>query len=130
MPDVHAGKGCTIGLTMTIKDKIVPGMVGVDIGCGMETVEIAETALDLPALDDAIRKNIPVAWDVRKEYHKLSDEIDLTELRSANQLQLENARHSIGTLGGGNHFIEVDWASDGRLFLIVHSIRHRSCFLS
>ena len=121
MPDVHAGKGCTIGTTMTIQDKIVPGMVGVDIGCGMETVELAESEIDFAKLDDLIRKEIPYGREVRDTLHALNAEIDLTQLRCADQVNLNRAMRSIGTLGGGNHFIEVDRSEDGRLFLIVHS---------
>ncbi|MDR1184583.1 MAG: RtcB family protein [Coriobacteriales bacterium] len=121
MPDVHAGKGCTIGTTMTIKDKIVPSMVGVDIGCGMETLRIAESKLDFGELDVAIRKAVPAGRNVREDYHALNDEIDLTELRCAKKVQLDRARHSIGTLGGGNHFIEVDRSDDGVLFIVIHS---------
>ena len=77
MPDVHAGKGCTIGTTMTIRDKIVPGMVGVDIGCGMETVHLAEKKIDFAALDALIRKEIPCGQNIRKEEHPLNDEINL-----------------------------------------------------
>ena len=121
MPDVHAGKGCTIGTTMTIRDKIVPGMVGVDIGCGMETVELAERGIDFGKLDALIRREIPYGREVRGTLHALNAEIDLTQLRCAGQVNLDRAMHSIGTLGGGNHFIEVDRAEDGRLFLVVHS---------
>lgn len=121
MPDVHAGKGCTIGTTMTIQDKIVPGMVGVDIGCGMETVELAESEIDFAKLDALIRKEIPYGREVRDTLHALNTEIDLTQLRCADQVNLNRAMRSIGTLGGGNHFIEVDRSEDGRLFLIVHS---------
>ena len=121
MPDVHAGKGCTIGTTMTIQDKIVPGMVGVDIGCGMETVELAEQEIDFDKLDALIRKEIPYGREVRDTLHALNTEIDLTQLRCADQVNLNRAMRSIGTLGGGNHFIEVDRSEDGRLFLIVHS---------
>ena len=121
MPDVHAGKGCTIGTTMTIHDKIVPGMVGVDIGCGMETVELAEHEIDFDKLDALIRKEIPYGREVRDTLHALNAEIDLTQLRCADQVNLNRAMRSIGTLGGGNHFIEVDRSEDGRLFLIVHS---------
>ena len=121
MPDVHAGKGCTIGTTMTIRDKIVPGMVGVDIGCGMETVELAEHEIDFDKLDALIRKEIPYGREVRDTLHALNTEIDLTQLRCADQVNLNRAMRSIGTLGGGNHFIEVDRSEDGRLFLIVHS---------
>lgn len=121
MPDVHAGKGCTIGTTMTIRDKIVPGMVGVDIGCGMETVELVDRELDFETLDLLIRREIPYGREVRDDIHGLNAELDLTQLRCASQVNLSRAMRSIGTLGGGNHFIEVDRAEDGRLFLVVHS---------
>lgn len=121
MPDVHAGMGCTIGTTMTIKDKIVPGMVGVDIGCGMETVEITEYDIDFDKLDALIRSEIPCGREIRDDFHPLNDGIDLPVLRCAESVNLNRARRSIGTLGGGNHFIEVDRASDGRLFLVIHS---------
>lgn len=121
MPDVHAGKGCTIGTTMTIQDKIVPGMVGVDIGCGMETVELAEREIDFAKLDALIREKIPYGREIRDISHPLNSEIDLTQLRCADQVNLDRAVHSIGSLGGGNHFIEVDQAGDGRLFLVIHS---------
>ena len=121
MPDVHAGMGCTIGTTMTITDKIVPGMVGVDIGCGMETVKIAEKEMDFRHLDRIIRKNIPSGRDIRKKAHRYADEIDLSELRCAEHVNLERAKKSIGTLGGGNHFIEVDENDEGDKFIVVHS---------
>lgn len=121
MPDVHAGKGCTIGTTMTIGNIVVPGMVGVDIGCGMETVELAERKLDFAKLDALIREQIPFGREVRTSHHPYNDEIDLSELRCAGQVNLSRARNSIGTLGGGNHFIEVDRSDGGRLFLVVHS---------
>lgn len=121
MPDVHAGMGCTIGTTMTITNKIVPGMVGVDIGCGMETAQIAEKGLDFARLDEIIRKYIPCGREVRKIPHKLNDQIDLSQLRCSPYVNLERARRSIGTLGGGNHFIEVDRGENGNLFLVVHS---------
>lgn len=121
MPDVHAGKGCTIGTTMTIQDKIVPGMVGVDIGCGMETVELAQREIDFEKLDALIRRGIPHGREVRDDFHPLNDEIDLGQLRCAEQVNLNRAMRSIGSLGGGNHFIEVDRSEDGRLFLVIHS---------
>jgi RNA-splicing ligase RtcB len=121
MPDVHAGMGCTIGTTMTVKDKVVPGMVGVDIGCGMETVRIGEKKIDFGKLDDLIRNEIPCGREIRETLHRLNDEIDLTSLRCSSGVQLERARRSIGTLGGGNHFIEVDRDEDGALYLVVHS---------
>jgi len=121
MPDVHAGKGCTIGTTMTIRDKIVPGMVGVDIGCGMETVRLAEKEIDFAALDALIRKEIPCGQNIRKEEHPLNEEINLSQLRCAPCVSIERAKRSIGTLGGGNHFIEVDRGENGDLYLVIHS---------
>lgn len=121
MPDVHAGKGCTIGTTMTITDKVVPNLVGVDIGCGMETVRLADGTLDFGELDQVIRQKIPAGFSIRQELHPYNEEIDLTMLCCAKRVNLGRARRSIGTLGGGNHFIEVDKGDDGALYLIVHS---------
>ncbi len=121
MPDVHAGMGCTIGTTMTITDKIVPGMVGVDIGCGMETTKLSVRDLDLDRLDRVIRQSIPSGFQVRTAPHALNREIDLAGLRCAPYVDLDRARRSIGTLGGGNHFIEVDRGEDGSLYLVIHS---------
>ncbi len=121
MPDVHAGMGCTIGTTMTITDKIVPGMVGVDIGCGMETVRVSEKEMDFAKLDGLIRSQIPCGREVRATPHDLNGEIDLTQLRCSPYVDLNRARKSIGTLGGGNHFIEVDRGENGSLYVVVHS---------
>ncbi|MEG0442171.1 MAG: RtcB family protein, partial [Oscillospiraceae bacterium] len=110
-----------IGTTMTITDKVVPGMVGVDIGCGMETVRVAEQEVDLDALDALIRSKIPCGREIRAAEHRLSREIDLTALRCAPYVNVMRARRSIGTLGGGNHFIEVDRGQDGALYVVVHS---------
>jgi len=121
MPDVHAGMGCTIGTTMTITDKIVPGMVGVDIGCGMETVRLDADEIDFAQLDLSIRKNIPSGFDVRNHPHKLADEIDLSKLCCIQHIDMHRAVHSIGTLGGGNHFIEIGKDENDALYLVVHS---------
>ena len=121
MPDVHAGMGCTIGTTMTITDKIVPGMVGVDIGCGMETVRISQTEIDFGKLDALIRDRIPCGREVRRNPHALNSQIELAQLRCAKYVNLERAALSIGTLGGGNHFIEVDRGENGNLYIVVHS---------
>jgi len=121
MPDVHAGKGCTIGTTMTIRDRVVPNMVGVDIGCGMETVRLEEKQIDFDRLDQIIRRHVPSGRDVRGDAHPFNREIDLGQLRAGGVLQLDRARRSIGTLGGGNHFIEVDRDGEGNLYLVVHS---------
>jgi len=121
MPDVHAGAGCTIGTTMTITDKVVPNLVGVDIGCGMETILISNKRLELQKLDKLIYENIPSGFEVRKKPHRYNEQIDLTGLRCLNAVKLDRAEKSIGTLGGGNHFIEVNKDEEGRLYVVVHS---------
>ncbi len=121
MPDIHAGAGCTIGTTMTIADKVVPNLVGVDIGCGMETVRIREGRLELQKLDKLIQEKIPSGFAIRDSAHPYLSQIDLTELCCARHVDLLRAERSIGTLGGGNHFLEVDRDDDGNLYLVVHS---------
>ena len=121
MPDVHAGKGCTIGTTMTIRDKAVPNVVGVDIGCGMETTRIREGRLELQKLDKLIYEKIPSGFSIRDKAHRYLNEIDLSELCCARHVDLLRAEKSIGTLGGGNHFIEVDKDDEGNLYIVVHS---------
>ena len=121
MPDVHAGKGCTIGTTMTVTDKIVPNVVGVDIGCGMLTVKLAEKRIDLPKLDNFIRQNIPHGRDVRKRTHRSHGRLNIYDLRCIKKIDIRRSRESLGTLGGGNHFIEVDRDDEGVLYLVVHS---------
>jgi len=118
MPDVHAGKGCTIGTTMTIRDKAVPNVVGVDIGCGMYTVKLNETEIDFVRLDEAAHY-IPSGmnvWEGRQEQFDLEVLRCYRELKDTRRLQ-----RSLGTLGGGNHFIEVDRATDGTLYLVIHT---------
>lgn len=118
MPDVHAGKGCTIGTTMTIVDKVVPNMVGVDIGCGMYTVNLGKVDIDLAQFDEAAH-SIPCGrnvWEGRLE------RFDLTELRCYRNLKdTKRLERSLGTLGGGNHFIEIDADEEGKKYLIIHS---------
>lgn len=121
MPDVHAGLGCTIGTTMTVTDKAAPSLVGVDIGCGMETVKLKEKDIDFDRLDQVIRGMIPVGFEVRETPHPLTKQIDLDELRCIAAVDRERVLLSLGTLGGGNHFIEVDRDEEGSLYLIVHS---------
>ena len=124
MPDVHAGAGCTIGTTMTIKDKIVPNLVGVDIGCGMETLMIhkdseAAVNFDPAKLDKVIRKNIPSGFDIRKFQHNFVEEVEWDKIKGT--YNKHRAKMSLGTLGGGNHFIEADKDEDGNLYIVVHS---------
>lgn len=118
MPDVHAGKGCTIGTTMTITDKIVPAMVGVDIGCGMYTVYLGKIDIDFEKLDEAAHY-IPCGrnvWEGRNERFDLTSLLCYRNLRDTKRLE-----RSLGTLGGGNHFIEVDVDEDGGKYLVIHS---------
>ena len=118
MPDVHAGKGCTIGTTMRVTDKIVPNIVGVDIGCGMYTINLGNEPIDMMQLDEACH-SIPCGFDV---WPGRREAFDLEQLRAYRQLnKTKHIQRSIGTLGGGNHFIEVDRASDGTYYLIIHS---------
>ncbi|MCR5092793.1 MAG: RtcB family protein [Lachnospiraceae bacterium] len=118
MPDVHAGKGCTIGTTMTIVDKACPNIVGVDIGCGMYTVKLDAKELDYEKIDEACHY-VPSGlntWEGRKEH------FDLTGLKCFRSLKdTKRLERSLGTLGGGNHFIEIDKASDGTFYLVIHS---------
>ena len=118
MPDVHAGKGCTVGTTMTITDKAVPNIVGVDIGCGMYTVKLQEAEIDFGKLDAAAHY-IPSGQNV---WESRAERFDLTSLRCFRELKdTKRLERSLGTLGGGNHFIEVDLASDGTAYLVIHS---------
>lgn len=118
MPDVHAGKGCTIGTTMTVTDKVVPNVVGVDIGCGMYTVNLGKADIDFEKLDAAAHyvpsgQNV---WEARQE------KFDLQQLRCYRSLKnSKRLEKSLGTLGGGNHFIEVDQAQDGTKYLVIHT---------
>ncbi|MBD5140381.1 MAG: RtcB family protein [Ruminococcus sp.] len=121
MPDAHAGAGCVIGTTMTITDKIVPNLVGVDIGCGMETVKIKGKHIELMQLDKLIYRAIPSGFDVRDTAHRYAEQIDLTELKCRHYVNLDRAEKSLGTLGGGNHFIEADKGGDGSVYIVVHS---------
>ncbi len=118
MPDAHAGTGCTVGTTMTVRDKACPNIVGVDIGCGMYTVRLNEQDIDLAAVDEAchfIPSGLNV-WETPVEAFCLTDLLCYPQL-----LEKERLACSLGTLGGGNHFIEIDRAADGAFYLIVHS---------
>ena len=117
MPDCHAGTGCTIGTTMEIKDKITPNLVGVDIGCGMLTVKLKETDINLQKLDAVINKFIPNGFNIHTEPKA---DFEFGKLLAKN-LNIDRAKLSIGSLGGGNHFIEVGKNSKGELFLVIHS---------
>lgn len=121
MPDTHAGAGCTIGTTMTIKDKIVPNLVGVDLGCGMFVSLLKDTGVDFEKLDNVIRKCVPSGFDIRETPHEYNRHIELEDLKCKEHVDIKRASLSIGTLGGGNHFIEMNEDENGKLYLVIHS---------
>ena len=121
MPDTHAGAGCTIGTTMTMKDKVVPNLVGVDIGCGMYCVKLKDKGIDFEKLDEVIKKYVPSGQNVRSAYHKNNSKINLQELKCKSNLNIDRAMKSLGSAGGGNHFIECNKDSKGGLYLVIHS---------
>lgn len=120
MPDVHAGKGCVIGFTADLGEKVIPNIVGVDIGCGMLCVSLGQTDIDFEKLDNVIRSYVPSGRDVHEgriiRFEELQELKCYRELRDTKRLE-----RSIGTLGGGNHFIEVDVAEDGYKYLVIHT---------
>ena len=121
MPDVHTGAGCTIGTTMTIRDKVVPNLVGVDIGCGMTVAYIDTYSIDYFKLDEFIRSYIPSGFSINKDPLDIASSIDLGELECGKHVEIDKAYRSIGSLGGGNHFIEIDKDTRGNYCLVVHS---------
>ena len=120
MPDVHAGKGCVIGFTADLGDKIIPNIVGVDIGCGMLCIDLGKIDLDLKKLDKIINENIPAGRNIREQklinFNKINDLYCLRELKETKKFN-----RAIGTLGGGNHFIEVDVDDEGNKYLVIHT---------
>ena len=121
MPDTHSGKNCVVGIAMTLKGRLCPAMVGVDIGCGMETTIFEESAVDLPKLDELVHSRIPCGSKVHHSPLATDGATDLSRLRCYPKINADRAYRSIGTLGGGNHFIELGRDDDGTLYLIVHS---------
>lgn len=121
MPDAHAGKGCVVGLTSTFKDKIIPNIVGVDIACGVEAYKIDKSEIDFEKLDTVIRENVPSGQSVRSLEQKMFN-VDLNRLRCIKHITNQaRIKLSVGTLGGGNHFIEVDQDIRGNYWLVIHS---------
>lgn len=123
MPDVHAGAGCVIGFTADLGDKVIPNIVGVDIGCGMLCAKLKKCDIDLDKLDKVIRQYVPSGREVHSasagrkvKFDKLQQLYCYRELKDTKRLE-----RSVGTLGGGNHFIEIDKDDDGYLYLVIHS---------
>lgn len=121
MPDIHAGDGCTVGTTLTITEQVPPSLVGSDIGCGMLTIKLNDKHLSLPALDHLIRERIPFGGQLRKTQHPLLERSRLEELYCRKAINISRCGRSLGTLGGGNHFIEVECDHAGFFYLIIHS---------
>ena len=123
MPDVHAGKGCVVGTTMHIQDKIIPNLVGVDIGCGMEVTPIVDHDLDLEKLDTMLHLNtlVPSSFHQRNQIHPYIQNCHLEDLYCKDSLDMNTAKHSLGSLGGGNHFIEINQDQKGNYILVIHS---------
>lgn len=119
MPDVHAGKGCVIGFTSTMGDYIIPNVVGVDIGCGMLTVELGIVIIDFQNLDDVIKKYVPSG---RNAHDTIISDYSIDKLICFDKLKnVEHIKRSLGTLGGGNHFIEIDADNTGNKYLVIHT---------
>jgi len=121
MPDIHPGKVAPIGLSMRVTDKIIPQLLGVDIGCGMTCVKLNKGNVEFQKLDRIIRENVPSGFAVRKEPHYMAEEFSYEGLHCIRHINRNKADRSLGTLGGGNHFIELDKGNDGSLYLVVHT---------
>lgn len=120
MPDCHAGAGCVIGLTMKIVDKVVPNLVGVDIGCGMLVVKIDKSfKFDLQKVDRIWHENIPSDMNHRTKKHKFADNAKIEDIIAP--INVDKLKLSIGTLGGGNHFGEIDVDDEGNYYIVIHS---------
>jgi len=121
MPDTHVGKGSVIGTTLTVKGKVVPNLVGVDVGCGMTVAKLNTKAksLNFDALDKVIRSYVPSGFNIRKKAHAFAKGIDWSAIKAP--IDFDRAKKSIGTLGGGNHFIEVNQGTDDTIYLVIHS---------
>ncbi len=121
MPDIHPGKFAPIGLAMSLADKVIPQLLGVDIGCGMTCVKLNKSNAEFQKLDRIIRENVPSGFMIRKVPHYMSEEFSFDGLNCANNINRNKAENSLGTLGSGNHFIEIDKGDDDSLYLIVHT---------
>ena len=121
MPDMHASEGCTVGTSMTVEEKINPSYVGSDIGCGMQVYRLCEREIDLAALDSAIRELIPSGASIHERAISDIKQVPLKDLYCYPALRHETVLRSLGTLGGGNHFIELDRGTEGELYLVIHS---------
>lgn len=121
MPDIHPGKIAPIGLSMTVTDKIIPQLLGVDIGCGMTCVKLNKNNAEFQKLDRVIRESVPSGFAIRQAPHHMAEEFSYEGLHCIRHINRQKADRSLGTLGGGNHFIELDKGVDGSMYLVVHT---------
>lgn len=121
MPDVHPGKVGTIGFTSTLGNAVLPNVVGIDIGCGILLAKLKQTKAEFQKLDKVIREQVPTGFSIRKEPHRYTEEFDFSELYCSHHINQNKAELSLGTLGGGNHFIEVDKGTEGELYVAIHT---------
>lgn len=121
MPDVHPGKVGTIGLTMTIGNKIIPNLIGIDIGCGMTLAQIKAKKIEYQKLDTVIRDSVPSGFSIRAKAHRFANDFNFNTLKCVNHIRTDKAILSLGSLGSGNHFIEADKDDEGNLFIVIHS---------
>ena len=121
MPDVHPGKVGPIGFTSTLGKTIMPAVIGIDIGCGMTMAKIRKGKMEFQKLDAVIRERVPSGFAKRKKPHRFAEELDLDQLVCGTHINMDHAIYSLGTLGGGNHFIELDKDDDGEIYIIIHS---------
>ena len=121
MPDVHPGKVGTIGFTATVKEGILPAVVGIDIGCGMTIAKLRGAKREFQKVDTVIRESIPAGFQIRRKPHRFAETFDFSCLRCFGSIRMDKAACSIGTLGGGNHFIELDKDGNGGSYALIHS---------
>ena len=120
MPDAHAGKGCTVGTTMTLHNMVTPNLVGVDIGCGVLVVNLGNIEIDFEKLDKTIKRFVPAGFDIHEQARGKDDELE--DLICFNSIDYSRAIHSIGTLGGGNHFVSIEQSqTNGDKYLVIHT---------
>lgn len=121
MPDVHPGKIGPVGFTMTIGERVLPGLVGIDIGCGMTAAKIKGKKLECQQLDKVIRDRVPAGFDVRDKVHHLAEDFDFSRLHCVRHVRTDKAMKALGSLGSGNHFIEIDKDDEKNLYVVVHT---------
>ena len=121
MPDVHPGKVGTIGFTATVMDRVLPNVVGIDIGCGITLAKLKQKKAEFQKLDKVIREQIPSGFQIRKKPHRFAKEFEFDSLYCSRAINREKAEVSLGTLGGGNHFLELDKDEEGNLYVLIHS---------